>query len=54
MILSGAYSIGYAIAPYFGGTEHRDTWGLLAAINLIWVYEHQKAHYRWGKLFNRE
>jgi hypothetical protein len=53
-MLSGAYFIGYSVAPYFGGIDHRDTFGLLAAMNLIWVYEHQKAHHRWGKLLSRD
>lgn len=50
---SGAYVFGYWLAPFFGGQEHRDTFGLLSAIAFIWLYEHRDAHDRWEKLKDR-
>ena len=52
-IVAGFYSFGYWLAPHFGGSEHRDTFGLLAVIATIWMYEHQMAHDRWKKQLNR-
>lgn len=35
LMLGGFYSIGYALAHYFGGAEHRDAFGLLSAGALV-------------------
>lgn len=50
---SGFYAIGYWLAPYFGGVAHRDSFGVLSAIVMIWIYEHRQAHERWEKLKDR-
>lgn len=47
---AGAYFIGSLLAPYFGGAEHRETFGILSAIVFIWLYEHRIADERWGRL----
>jgi hypothetical protein len=52
-MVAGFYALGFWLAPHFGGSEHRDTFGLLAVIATIWMYEHQVAHSRWGKLQER-
>lgn len=45
-MLIAAFLAGVWVAPYFGMTEHKDAMGLLAAIALIWLYEHQRQHKR--------
>lgn len=53
-MVAGMYALGSWLAPHFGGEEHRDTFGVLAVIATIWMYEHQVAHYRWSKLLSRD
>ena len=50
---AGAYFAGFALAQHFGGAEHRDSFGILSAIVLIWIYEHRRAHERWSQLLNQ-
>jgi hypothetical protein len=52
-ILAGAYLLGYALAGYFGGASHREAFGLLSAINVIWIYEHRRNDERWTKFLKR-
>jgi hypothetical protein len=52
-IAAGAYFLGYAVAGYFGGAEHKDAFGLLSAIVLIWMYEHRLAEERWQRFLQR-
>ena len=52
-ILSGFYSIGYALADHFAGSRHSEAMGLLSAIVFVWLYEHRQAHERWTKLLNQ-
>lgn len=52
-ILGSVYFMGYGLAHYFGGGEHRQAFGLIAAIAIIWIYEHRIAHDRWQRFLNR-
>jgi hypothetical protein len=52
-MVAGAYALGYWLAPFFGGSEHRDSFGILSAIVMIWIYEHRNAQLRWEKLNNQ-
>ena len=51
-MLSGAYFLGFILAQHFGGADHRDSFGILSAITLVWCYEHRLANDRWTKLLN--
>lgn len=52
-LLGGAYGLGSWLAPHFGGGEHRDAFGILSALTLIWLYEHRRADERWTRLNTR-
>ena len=49
-MLGGGYALGFWLAPHFGGDQHRDAFGILSAIVIIWTYERRQAHERWGHL----
>jgi hypothetical protein len=52
-MLAGAYLIGFYLADHFGGAEHRDAFGILSALVLIWLYEHRLAEERWSRFLQR-
>lgn len=52
-LLVGFYGLGYWLAPYFAGDEHRSSVAILSAIVLIWLYEHRRADARWERLNER-
>jgi hypothetical protein len=52
-LLVGFYGLGYWLAPYFAGDEHRSSVATLSAIVLIWLYEHRRADARWDRLDER-
>jgi hypothetical protein len=47
-VLVGAYMLGYFVALYLG-IPNRETIGLLSAVAVVWMYEHQIAHDRWNR-----
>jgi len=47
---AGFYWLGSWAAGYFGGAQHRDTFGILAVIVFIWTYEHRRAEERRDRL----
>lgn len=50
LLLVSSYVVGLWVAPYFRGEAHRETYGLLSALTLIWIYERQIAAERWQRL----
>lgn len=46
VILFGFFGMGLMAADVFLGGDHRGEMGLLAAITLIWIYEHQTSRER--------
>lgn len=53
-MLGGFYALGSALAHFFGGAEHRDTFGLLSAGALVWIYEHRRSDERWQRMLDRQ
>lgn len=49
-ILIGFYGLGYWVAPYVAGEQHRESFAMLSSIVLIWLYEHRRSEARWERL----
>ena len=48
--LTGAYLLGWWLAPHLGWTGNREILGLLSAITLVWIYEHRHFETKLDKL----
>lgn len=53
-MLLGAYMGGFWVSTWLAlPPEHRPAISILAALAVIWNYEHRLAHDRWTKYINR-
>ena len=50
LVVAGSYAVGFWLAPFFGGEDHKDSFGILSALVVIWIYEHQRANERYERL----
>ena len=49
-VLAGAFALGRWAAPHFGWDGSRDTFGLLSALTVLWLYEHRNAEGKYDRL----
>lgn len=50
VMVAGFYWLGSSMAGYLEGEQHRDTFGILSVIVIIWFYEHRRAEERLDRL----
>jgi hypothetical protein len=48
--VAGGFGIGRWAAPHLGWDGNPDTFGLLSAITLVWIYEHRNAEEKYNRL----
>jgi hypothetical protein len=48
-VLSLGYLAGFFAADFLGFIDPSDL-GILSAIAVVWLYEHRRAHSRWGSM----
>ncbi len=53
-LLISSYFVGLWVGPHLiGGDEHKEFFGVLSSVTVIWIYEHRIALERWERLVTK-
>jgi hypothetical protein len=53
-VLIGAYYLGFWLAPHLGWRGNPETFGLLSAVAIVWLYEHRHFEEKLNRLNNNQ